>query len=302
MASPKKEKRLQNQKVSSIFDLIEEGAADELTDLAENTEIAYLEEYEEEAQEYIKNQGKYMGISTGYPEIDDRLGSFLPGEMFVLGGDTGHGKSILAANIAYNVYKKYDLPVLFVTLELTHVQSVVRFHNIAQGDDYTGILVQRKPAVSYRDIGMIMQKAKDEGACLVVVDHLHFFPRGHDNQVTEISRITKHFKECAVEHDLPLILLSHVTPKREYAEDGTVKKAHKPRLHNLKNSSAIEQDADMVGFIWRDDAGNIEFYVEKMRSRPLNKEPVKLIQKDWRILSWLPNEKEITASPQLGGS
>ncbi|UOF77956.1 replicative helicase [Caudoviricetes sp.] len=292
MGSQKKANYQQKQRVDSIFDLIEEGAAEDLLELSEKTEVAYLVEFQEEAMEYLKNEGQYMGISTGYEGVNRLLGSFLPGELLTIGGDTGHGKSLLAMNTAQNVYAKEQKPVLLVNLELTRYQAVQRFYNLSQDHDYAGILIQRAPAVSYRDIDVLMQRAKDEGACLVVIDHLHFFSRMAENEARELSRITKHFKECAVQHELPVILLSHVTPTRIMAPDGSVKKEYKPGLHNLKGSSSIEQDSDMVGFVYRKDGeSEMEFYLRKNRSRPLNTQSTHLKQKGWKLEEdpvWLP--------------
>lgn len=260
----------------------------------EKHEIAFLSEFEDEAKEYIENEGKYLGISTGYKSIDKLLGSFLPGELLTIGGDTGHGKSILAMNIAQNVYENTQSPVLMVNLELTRPQAVMRFYNLSGKEhDYAGIMIQRAPAVLYRDIDVLMRKAKEEGAVLVVIDHLHFFSRSAKDQAGELSRIMKHFKECAVEHNLPVILLSHVTPTRVMDHDGNLKKEYKPDLHNFKGSSSIEQDSDMVGFVYRThkEPKRVEFYMRKQRSRPLNPESVFLKQKEWKLTeedSWVP--------------
>ena len=296
MGSQKKANYQQAKRVDSIFDLIEDGAADDLLELSEKTEIAYLSEFEEEAMEYIKNGDKYMGIDTGYEGVNRLLGSFLPGELLTIGGDTGHGKSLFAMNIAQNVYQKTQLPVLMVNLELTRYQAVQRFYNLSDDHDYAGIMVQRAPAVTYRDIDVLMERAKDEGACMVIIDHLHFFSRSADKEHQELSRITKHFKECAVERELPVILLSHVTPTRIMAPDGSVKKEYKPGLHNLKGSSSIEQDSDMVGFVYRKEGSNeVEFYLKKNRSRPLNPQSTTLKQKGWKLEedpAWLPTNLE----------
>lgn len=303
MGSQKKEQYQQKRKVETIFDLIEDGAAEDLLELTEKTEIAYLKEFEEDAMDYILNGNKYMGISTGYQGIDRLIGSFLPGELFTIGGDTGHGKSLLAMNIAQNVYKAEQKPVLLVNLELTRNQAVQRFYNLSGEDhDYAGIMIQRAPAVSYRDIDVLMQKAKDEDACLVIIDHLHFFSRSADNETRELSRIMKHFKECAVQHNLPVMLLCHITPTRIMDPDGNVKKTYKPSLHNFKGSSSIEQDSDMVGFVYRhdDNPEEMEFYTRKNRSRPLNTEIAYLKQEEWKLKEnelWLP--KKIESAPKL---
>jgi replicative DNA helicase len=273
-----------------IFQAMDDGAVKDLAQIAEQTEIAYLKEYEPEAMEYIKNQGKYQGISSGFAGIDILTGSFLPGELFTIGGDTGHGKSLLAMNIAQNVYQKEQLPVLMVNLELTRPQAVMRFYNLSGDDhDYAGIMIQRAPAVTYKDIDILMQKAKTEGACLVVIDHLHFFDDSiGDNAHSALTRIVKHFKECAVQQDLPVILLSHVTPTSKANGDPI-----KPDLHNFKGSRSIEQISDMVGFVYRADGANdVEFYIRKNRSRPLNKQSTYLKQNGWKLeqdKGWLPN-------------
>jgi replicative DNA helicase len=279
-----------SKKVDNVTDLFTQPHSEE----DKRTDLAYLKEFEDEAMEYLKNEGKYSGISTGYPYMDYLLGSFEPGELFTLGGDTGHGKSLLAMNIAQNAYDRYQKPVLMVNLELTRNQAVQRFYNLSGADhDYAGIMVQRAPAVTYKDIDVLMKKAKDEGCCLVVIDHLHFFSRSAENSVQELSRIMKHFKECAVEHELPVLLLSHVTPTRVTDRDGNVTKTNKPGLHNFKGSSSIEQDSDIVGFVFRDDedTSKMEFYVRKMRSREKLTESIYFTQEGWRLEqdnSWAP--------------
>lgn len=282
--------------VNSILDLVSHGVTDDLIEQSEKTELAYLVEFQEEAMELLKNEGKYSGISTGYKNVDNLMGSFLPGELFTIGGDTGHGKSLFAMNIAQNVYENEQKPVLLVNLELTRAQAVQRFYNLSGSDhDYAGILIQRAPAVEYKDIDVLMKKAKAEGACLVVIDHLHFFSRAAKEPVQELSRIMKHFKECAVENELPVILLSHVTPTRVMDKDGNLKKTLKPGLHNFKGSSSIEQDSDMVGFVFRseDTPQKVEFYMRKNRSRPLKPESVFLDQREWKLEEtpeWLPQD------------
>lgn len=73
-------------------------------------DIEFLSIHEQEAMKYIENEGKYLGVSTGFKSIDALMGSFLPGEIMTLGGDTGHGKSILAMNIAQNAYRALNSP------------------------------------------------------------------------------------------------------------------------------------------------------------------------------------------------
>lgn len=277
------------QSPRTVFDLVKDAEPHD-----PKTAIVYLKDYEADAMEYLKNAHKYLGISTGYKNIDTLLGSFLPGELLTIGGDTGHGKSLLAMNIAQNVYKKYERPVLLVNLELTREQAIQRFYSLSGEDhDYLGIMVQEAPAVKYKDIDILMKKAKAEGCVMVAIDHLHFFSRSADNQAQELSRIMKHFKECAVENKMPVILLSHVTPTRVMTKTGMITKTLMPGLHNFKGSSSIEQDSDMVAFVYRAEKSphKVEFYLRKNRSRPLDTESTTLTQKEWRLIEdpdWVP--------------
>lgn len=292
MAFPKHQKT----KKDTIMDLLTDpdGVA-ELASAAEDTAIYYLQENEESALEAIKAKGKYRGVRTGYSSIDAVIGDFLPGEVFTLGGDTGHGKSLLAMNIALNVYKKYFAPVLMVSLELTEEQAIERFYHMSAHTeesgvvthDYQGIIAQKNPEVTYQDIDILMQKAKDQGCILVVIDHLHFFNSSFsDNQATMLSQIMKHFKGSAVKHNLPILLLSHVTPTEIMDNEGSVKKTVKPGLHSFKGSRSIEQISDIVGFVFRspDDPRAVEFYTRKNRSRELRPESVWLVQDGWRLV------------------
>jgi replicative DNA helicase len=261
-------------------------------------DIAYLSTYEEQAMEYLKNDGKYQGVSTGYRSIDSLMGSFLPGEIFTLGGDTGHGKSLLAMNIAQNVYKQTQQPVLFINLELTVEQAVQRFYNLAgESRDYAGIMVQTQLDINYTDIDHLMGRAKEEDVALVVVDHLHFFDDSiGDNAHAAITRIMKYFKRCAMKHELPVLLLSHVTPSKK--QDGST---YRPDLHSFKGSKSIEQVSDMVGFVFRheDNTRLVDFYMRKNRSRPLDPEEITLTQKSWKLEEdpqWQPKNL-----PPLGG-
>lgn len=266
--------------VASVSDLFQKPHEENEEQLG----IAYLSDYEEQALEYINNQGEYKGVHTGFPEIDSVIGSFLPGEIFTIGGDTGHGKSLLAMNIAQNVYKLYNQAVLFINLELTVEQAVQRFYNLSEegeNHDYSGIMVQKSVDLNYKDIDRLMHLAKEENVKLVVVDHLHFFDESiGDNAHAAITRIMKFFKRCAVKYELPVLLLSHVTPHTTPTGETL-----KPGLHNFKGSKSIEQVSDMVGFVYRhdDDPKRVDFYVRKNRSRELITHNVELEQKDWKL-------------------
>lgn len=251
----------------------------QLEDVKERTDIVLANDYSEVAKEYAKNYGKFTGLSLGYEGLDKRTGSFLPGEVLVLAGGTGFGKSVLAQNIAVKVALQGKMTLL-ITLEMTKEQTLSRMYRMTKDHDTIDSLVafQRASSVNDKDIKILMQKAAQGGMELVILDHLHFLPRGTDNIRNEIGRITKLFKEAAVEYKIPVIILCHV--------NRAIEKGQKPDLMHLKESSSIEQDADMVGFVYRDNAKAkeiMQFYMRKNRSRELIYEPMEFIQEGWLL-------------------
>lgn len=280
-------KRAIRDKVQSIQEILDDPKA--LDDIQSKTEIALAGEYAEEAREYARTYGKFTGLSLGYQGLNERTGSFLPGEVFVIGGGTGFGKSLLAQNIAVKAALKGTMTLL-ITLEMTKEQTLSRMFKMCDTEDEmlqieSLIAFQRASAVTDKDVGILMKKASEDGMGLVILDHLHFLPRGTDNIRNEISRITKHFKECAIEYKIPVIILCHINRSME--------KDEKPDLKHLKESSSIEQDADMVGFVYRNNAKEknvMEFYMRKNRSRELIYEPMRFIQSSWKLteegMSW----------------
>lgn len=216
-----------------------------------------IETWRKIAREQEADAGYVRGLSTGYKQIDEMVEGFEPGEMIILTGHTKHGKSRLATNIAVNVAQSEKI-VLFINTEMTKMQTARRINNILGDEVIRGkIIVNDSAGLEHRDVIAIMEKAKEAGCDLVIVDHLHFFNRSVDNATNEISKITKEFKDAAVEFDLPLLMLCHV-------QQGDTKKA--PTLQMLKNSSSIAQDADVVLTVWMDDRpGGDNSYTDVIR-------------------------------------
>lgn len=231
------------------------------------TELTIINEHIEAAQELVAHEGDIYGVTTGIKGFDELTCGLKGGDLVVLAGQTSHGKSLMALNIAYRMAKDHK-PILFTTLEMSKARVTARIMSMAARDGVDPyslpILYQEATALAYNDIGMLVAKAKENDCQLVIIDHLHFFPRGISGNVAmEIGRITKHFKEVAVEHDMPIILISHVNRLNDPRS--------KPGLNNLKESGYIEQDADSVIFIWRDlsiegDPSEVEIYIAKSRN------------------------------------
>lgn len=269
--------RQMHDKMRVLTDLIDDPTP--VVDEQHKTTLALANEYSEEAKEYARTYGQFTGLSLGYKGLDRLTGSFLPGEILIIGGGTGNGKSVLAQNIAYQLAMAGKM-TLFITLEMTKEQTLSRMYKMCKDEDEEetlGAMVafQRASAVTDKHVGILMKKASEMGMNLVILDHLHFLPRDTNNIRTEIGRITKHFKECAVEYKIPVIILCHINRGQE--------KGEKPDLQHLKETSAIEQDADMVGFVYREKGKDMELYFRKNRSRQLNYESITLVQEGWTL-------------------
>ena len=140
-------------------------------ELSEKTEIAYLIEYQDEAMEYLKNGDKYAGVSTGYKGVDTLLGSFLH--------RVNYWQSV-AIRDTVSHYLPWHSPECLYQRTETRFTGKPRIDPLPSRTTVLQPFRQSRlrrdthteaPAVSYRDIDVLMQRAKDEGACMVVIDH-----------------------------------------------------------------------------------------------------------------------------------
>ena len=208
-------------------------------------ELASVDEYLDFAKERVANFGQMQGLSTGYPSLDDLTKGLVGGELIIVSGQTAHGKTQLAVNISYRVLKEH--PVLFVSLEMTKPELTARFEKMAsdEGTSMGGrpLFYQMADELEYADIDPLIMQAKRDGAALVVIDHLHYFVRSIEFAASEIGKITKEFKRVAIKYDIPVMLLAHVRK---------IVRGEKPHLDDLRDSSFIAQDSDIVLMIWRE--------------------------------------------------
>lgn len=207
--------------------------------------IVDLEEWRKIARETAPPTGGIRGMSLGYHKLDEMTEGFEPGEVMILTGHTKHGKSKLAANLAWNVAQQ-GKNVMFINTEMTKMQVARRMNGMSHDDTPTKgkIYMNDRADLEAYDATALIEKAKELGCDMVIIDHLHFFSRSTDNQTNEISKITKEFKEAAVQYEMPLLLLCHIK------QGDTTKR---PTLESLKGSSSIAQDADIILTVWRDD-------------------------------------------------
>lgn len=247
------------------------------------------------AAEAYQRDGGLAGLSTGLIDIDRKLGGLHKSDLIIIAARPAMGKTALATNIAFNVAKKYQWSqgddgrrvtqaggsVAFFSLEMSGEQLATRILADAAGvssDKIRRGLIEKHEFGHIRDaaelinsiplhidvsaglnIAKLMARARrlhrTVGLDLVVVDYLQLATapsRRNDGRVQEISEITQGLKAMAKELNVPVIALSQLSRAVESRED------KRPQLADLRESGSIEQDADVVAFIYRE-----EYYLEK---------------------------------------
>ncbi len=253
-------------------------------------------EEEIRAIETRKNETKdIMGIPTGIRGLDRLTGGFLPGQLIIIASRPGMGKTSFALNIHSNFSIKMGKPSAIFSLEMTAQELAQRF--LAMESGISGIKL-RKGDVSSSEFPRLVEavsKLKDapiyvdeeattlleikararrivreKGVSLLTIDYLQLISlvgesRRAENRQQEISYITRTLKNFAKELGIPIIALSQLSRKVEDRAD------KKPRLSDLRESGAIEQDADIVIFLYRDESKEdsmTEYIVAKNRNGP----------------------------------
>ena len=255
------------------------------------------------AESAFKKSGKIVGVATGFVDLDKKLGGLHPSDLVILAGRPSMGKTALATNIAFNAaraYKPLRLPdgrlgaedgavVGFFSLEMSAEQLATRILAEESGVSSDRI---RRGDVSHEDFDRFVQASQElqalklfiddtpalsvpalrtrarrlmrqQGLGLIVVDYLQLLRpsvqvRSLENRVQEISDITRGLKALAKELDVPVLALSQLSRAVEQRED------KRPMLADLRESGSIEQDADVVMFIFRE-----EYYLS--RGQPLRR-------------------------------
>ena len=238
--------------------------------------------------------GEIDGLSTGYPALDRYLLGLRSGQLIIIGARPGMGKSALALNLAVNSVNQSNLPAIVFTLEmqcdelsmiiLSSMAKVdgkkIRTKNFGPTDlshlakaaskmSSMPIYIDDTSAISLMEITSICRKKKsEEGLSLVVIDYIQLMginksvPR--EQQISEISR---GLKAMAKDLGIPVIALSQLNRASETSapksfEKGPSKSNNRPTSSNLRESGAIEQDADAILLIYRDDYYNKEYSAE----------------------------------------
>jgi replicative DNA helicase len=237
-----------------------------------------LSEYYDRIEYLTRHRGEVIGIPTGFGDMDKLLGGLQRSDMVILAARPSVGKTSLALSIAHNATKRFKQRVAFFSLEMSREQVVQRLISAETGIDSqrlrrgeieegewgrfvkatsdlaeTLFFIDDTPGISALELRTKARRLHAEvGIDLLVVDYLQLM-RGEfrsENRVQEISSISRALKALARELNTPVLALSQLSRGVESRPD------KRPILSDLRESGALEQDADVVIFIYRDEMYN----------------------------------------------
>lgn len=263
----------------------------------------------ERIEKASKNKGNVTGVATGFLDLDYKTAGMQPADLILVAARPSMGKTALVLNIAQYVAFKSDLPLAVFSLEMSREQLVNRLFSLESRVDSqhirTGNLSDREwedlidgagvvgrskliiddtPGISVPELRSKCRKFKlEHNIQMVIIDYLQLMSGSGrtDSRQQEVSEISRALKALARELNVPVIALSQLSRAAEQRPD------HRPMLSDLRESGAIEQDADVVMFIYRDDyynkdsdkKGVAEIIIAKQRNGPIGTVE----------LAWLPD-------------
>lgn len=225
-----------------------------LLDGAEESRMVHIKEAIIEAIEWEDQE--FRGVQTGLRDLDRLIGGFGKSDLVIIAGRPSMGKSSLAFQIAEHVSHKDSVAIF--SLEMSRRQVGTRMVNYHSGKvskseavshlSKLNIHIEDKPAVSVQHIRSACRKIKRKhGLSMIVVDYLQLMTGSGDNRNQEVGTISRGLKALAKEFDVPLIALSQLSREVDKRSD------KKPVMSDLRDSGEIEQDADLILFIYRDE-------------------------------------------------
>ena len=269
-----------------LFDLAEKGSFNSSLVKFESA----LKQTIEMASAAYKNDAGIVGVPTGLRDLDDKLGGLHESDLIIIAGRPSMGKTSLATNIAFNAAKNLQdsgrkSSIAFFSLEMSSEQLSTRILSeqarIGSNDIRRGrisdeqfdkfletskdiselpLYIDETPAISIAAMSNRARRIKRLfGLDLVVVDYIQLMKgssNNNDGRVQEISQITQGLKAIAKELGVPVLALSQLSRQVEQRDD------HKPQLADLRESGSIEQDADVVMFVYRES-----YYLQRKMPR-----------------------------------
>jgi len=248
----------------------------------------------------FRKDSAITGVSTGFKDLDELTSGLQPADMVIVAGRPSMGKTSFAMNIAEHVAVHEKMPVAVFSMEMPGEQLALRLmsslgrinqHRVRTGklddDDWprltsaismlaeTKLFIDDSPALSPSEVRARARRLmREEGQLgLIVLDYLQLMqvPGKSDNRTNEVSEISRGLKALAKELNVPVIALSQLNRGLEQRPD------KRPKMADLRESGAIEQDADVIMFIYRDevyneeseDKGCAEIIIAKQRNGPI---------------------------------
>ncbi len=295
--------QLLDEAESKVFEIAEAGSRGKqgflampplLTQVVERIETLYARD----------NSSDVTGIATGFTDLDRMTSGLQPGDLVIVAGRPSMGKTAFSINIAENVALDSKLPVAIFSMEMGATQLAMRMlgsvgklnqHDLRTGrlqDDDWGHLthalgrlndapihIDESAALSALEVRARARRLhrQNGGLGLIVVDYIQLMSsnagKASENRATEISEISRSLKSLAKELHVPVVALSQLNRSLEQRPN------KRPVMSDLRESGAIEQDADLILFIYRDevynsdsaDKGKAEIIIGKQRNGPIGK-------------------------------
>ncbi|MAJ91392.1 MAG: replicative DNA helicase [Legionellales bacterium] len=281
-----------------VFDIAEQ---EERSNQSYQNISAFTQPVMNRIQELKESDSPITGIATGFSDLDYKTGGFQRSDLVIIAGRPSMGKTALAVNIAENTAIKAKLSVAIFSMEMPAEQLTMRMmsslasldqHKVRTGDldgeDFTQLhstvnllsdtkmFIDDTPALTPAELRAKCRRiSREHGLDLVVVDYLQLMQVAGtaENRATEISEISRSLKAMAKELNIPVVALSQLNRSVESRQD------KRPVMSDLRESGSIEQDADVIIFIYRDevydqdsvDKGMAEIILSKQRNGPIGK-------------------------------
>ncbi len=277
-----------------IFQLVQNRNTEEFTPIRQVVMNAM-----EKIESAARNKGAVTGIPTGFRDLDYRTAGMQPSDLVLIAARPSMGKTAFVLNIAQHVAFKQNLPVVIFSLEMSKEQLINRMFSLESSVDAqklrtgqlndqdwerliesagvigkSNLVIDDTPGISISELRSKCRKLKlEKGLSMIIIDYLQLMSGSgrSDSRQQEISDISRSLKSVARELNVPVLALSQLSRAVEQRPD------HRPMLSDLRESGAIEQDADVVMFIYRDDyynhdtekKGVSEIIIAKQRNGPI---------------------------------
>ncbi len=308
-------KELLDDAEKSVFKIAEQGARGDggFQDMK-----ALLSKTVDKIDHLFNSDGAITGVATGFDKFDEMTTGLQEADLVIVAGRPSMGKTTFAMNIAENAAIGEKKPVAVFSMEMPGDSLAMRMisslgrvdqHHIRTGnltdDDWAritsainilseaSIFIDDTPALSPNEIRARARRLKRQhGLGLIVIDYLQLMQvhGGSENRATEISEISRSLKAMAKELKVPVIALSQLNRSLEQRPD------KRPVMSDLRESGAIEQDADLIVFIYRDEVYNedspqkgvAEIIIAKQRNGPIGKSLLTFLGKYTKFENYIP--------------